>query len=134
MNILIADDDPSVQVLLLKYLSEFGSCVAAANGHDAVEEFRRSLLSGSPYDLVCMDINMPLMDGQVALQEIRRLEKEAGLRGPQQAKAIVLSAFGDTRNVTHAFFRGEVSAYVTKPFSRDAFLGEFRKLFPEKSA
>ena len=57
------------------FLARYGDCHIAVNGKEAVEAFRIGFECGEPYDLVCMDIMMPEMDGQTAVKEIRALEE-----------------------------------------------------------
>ena len=78
MRTLIVEDDFTSRLLLQTYLSRYGECHVAINGKEAVEAFRMSKQNGSKYDLICMDIMMPEMDGQTALREIRALEEAGG--------------------------------------------------------
>ena len=68
MRTLIVEDDFTSRLLLQTYLSRFGECHVAINGVEAVEAFRMSKKNGAGYDLICMDIMMPEMDGQTALR------------------------------------------------------------------
>ena len=67
MRSLIAEDDSTSRTLLHTLLSQVGGCDAARNGREAVEAFVARLHTNSPYDLVCLDIMMPELDGQAAL-------------------------------------------------------------------
>lgn len=64
MKILIVDDGEHNQIMLKAILMPYGECIIAADGLEAVELFEHSLLNGTPFDLVLMDIMMPNMDGQ----------------------------------------------------------------------
>ena len=78
MRTLIVEDDFTSRLLLQTFLSRYGECHIAVNGKEAVAAFRAARESGQWYDLICMDIMMPEMDGQTAVKEIRALEEAGG--------------------------------------------------------
>jgi two-component system chemotaxis response regulator CheY len=86
-----------------------------------------ALASHDYFDLICLDIRMPRMDGQEALKGIRQLEERAGIQLGDGAKIIMTTAFGDTRNIFTAF-RENAEGYLTKPVTRDALLTQLGKL------
>ena len=61
MKILIAEDDPATQKLMQRYLASHGTCTLAVNGQEAVDAFMEALNQKKPFDLLCLDIMMPLM-------------------------------------------------------------------------
>lgn len=127
MNILIVEDDPVSQEYLSILLKPYGLCHGAANGREAVQFFQQAWRSAEPFDLICMDIMMPEMDGQAALKEIRRLEKTMGLRTEEQAIVIMTTALEDAHNVDEALYRGGASSYILKPISAELLLEDLRK-------
>ena len=76
MKTLIVEDDFTSRLILQTFLSRYGECHIAVNGKEAVEAYRSALISGQVYDLVCMDIMMPQMDGREAVRQVRALEEE----------------------------------------------------------
>ena len=78
VKFLIVDDDPACRRLLKHFLSPYGHCDLAFDGREAIAAVRIAMDNESPYDLICLDIMMPEMDGQTALREIRGLEEEKG--------------------------------------------------------
>jgi CheY-like chemotaxis protein len=68
LRILVAEDDDIHQKIALKLLSGLHTVDIAKNGHEAVEYCRKR-----SYDLVLMDLNMPIMDGLQAVTEIMQL-------------------------------------------------------------
>jgi len=78
MRALIVEDDFTSQLLLQTFISKYGECHVAVNGKEAVAAFRASLANGQPYDVICMDVMMPEMDGRTAISEIRALEEAGG--------------------------------------------------------
>ena len=127
MKCLIVEDNFVARTLLLKFLFKVGECHIAVNGQEAVEAFGDALEGGDPYDLVCLDIMMPEMDGHEALQAMRRMEEERGIRDRDGVKVIVTTALGDSKNARGALRQG-CEAYIIKPVSKERLFGEMDKL------
>lgn len=111
---LVVEDEFTSRFILQDYLGTLGECHVAVNGMEAVELCRVALASGRLYDLICMDIRMPGMDGQKAVEEIRKLEEENGIRSSEGAKVVMTTAVSDVKSVFRAF-RALCDAYVVKP-------------------
>jgi len=127
MKCLIVEDNFVARTLFQKYLSKVGECHIAINGREAIEAFGRGLDEGEPYDLICLDIMMPEVDGYQALQAIRKLEDERGVHGLSGVKVIVITALGDSQSVVGAFREG-CEAYIVKPVSKEKLFEEMDKL------
>ena len=128
MRTLIVEDDSISRKILNKVLSAYGRCDIAVNGELAVETFRQALEGSKPYDLICMDIMMPGVDGQEALHRIRTIEKRAGIAESEGVKVIMTTALNGTQDVAHALFQGGASAYFVKPLQIHHFLDELKRL------
>ena len=146
MRILIAEDDFIGRKVLQTYLNKFGTCDIAVNGMEAVNMFLRAHKEQKPYDLVCLDIMMPIMDGIEVLKTIRNIEKQkkqtkisalspnsqlpnSGSKSdpsdlqvcdPLSVKIIITSALNDRKTVTESFSTG-CEAYVWKPIDVEQF-------------
>lgn len=127
MKILITDDEPHNRLLLEKILSPYGPCDLVNNGQEALEAFEVALLDGTPYDLVCLDIMMPEMDGQEALRRIRELERNQSIDETQESIIFMVTALNTEEHVVQAFFRGGCTDYLAKPVTRDKVLGKMRQ-------
>lgn len=127
MKILIAEDDFASRKFMLRFLSKFGECDVTVDGMEAVDAFTMALDSGDGYDLVCLDIMMPELDGYQALKQIREYEKGKGISEEDGAKIIMTTALNEGRNVTKAFELGCV-AYAGKPIDQEKFENVLRKL------
>ena len=83
MKCLIVEDDFAARRLLQRYLSSHRDCDIAVDGNEAVEAFRQATDEKEPYDLICLDIMMPNMNGHEALKAIRQIESEHGKQNEQ---------------------------------------------------
>jgi len=117
LRMLIVEDEFLSRQLLLTYVGEHGSCDVAVDGKEAVKAVMMSYEAGKPYDLVFMDIMLPLMDGQAALKEIRAFEAGRGVLGGETCKVLMMTALSDARSVMEAF-KNQCEGYITKPYSR----------------
>jgi two-component system, chemotaxis family, chemotaxis protein CheY len=125
MRALLVEDDFSSRLLLQTFLSRYGECHIAVNGREAVEAFRSRLAEGKRYDLICMDLMMPEMDGREALRQIRALEAANGIRSNAGAKIIMTTAANDIEDVMRCF-RELCDAYLVKPVNLGTLLDKMK--------
>lgn len=127
LKILVVEDDfPSCEVLR-EYLSEYGRCTCTVDGYSGVEAFAAALDAGDPYDLICLDIMMPEMDGHEALTRIREIEKTHGLEDTQRVPVIMTTAKDRSRDMIQAFDEG-CASYIIKPVDQGKLITELKKL------
>lgn len=75
-KVLVVEDDPSIALMVLAQLEKIQCDFSwADNGLMAVKSWMAAR-GGKPFDLVIMDLNMPVMSGFAATREIRKLEHE----------------------------------------------------------
>ncbi|MFN4295996.1 MAG: ATP-binding protein [Brevundimonas sp.] len=117
LHVLVADDHPANRFLAGKLLEMFGcSHDAVENGAEAVEAVRTRA-----YDLILMDIKMPIMDGVAATRAIR------GLDGAQAVLPILaLTANADERDAA-AYLAAGMDGVVQKPVQPDVLLNAIRR-------
>ncbi|NDV23509.1 response regulator [Desulfovibrio sp. JC022] len=115
MRILIVEDELASRKFLTHVMTSYGECDAVEDGAEAVLAFIEALESGNRYDLICLDIMMPEMDGQEALKEIREVEKEHDIPLKLETKVMMTTALADPSNVMEAYYKGGASIYLTKP-------------------
>jgi two-component system chemotaxis response regulator CheY len=125
MRTLIVEDNRTNQIVLRSFLSKYGECQVAVNGKQALAAFSAAQKSGRGYDLICMDIMMPEMDGQAAIKEIRVLEEAAGKSSIDGVKIIMTTAADDTENIVQSF-NSLCDAYLFKPIDTRKLLDHIR--------
>jgi len=126
IKILIVEDDFIVRRILKDILSPYGDCDIVVDGEEAIQAFRLAWEEKEPYDLICLDIMMPKLDGQEALRQIREMEKEIGIQGSAEVKVIMVTALDDPKNVVEAYYRGGATSYIVKPIVKVRLLDEIR--------
>ena len=119
---LIVDDSRYQRHLILQALAGLFEIEEAEDGQQAIDLFTAARDAGRPFDLVVMDILMPVLDGHEALAGIRRLESQAGVAEDGRTLAIMLSSLDDPANMLRAQFDSGAQAYVTKPFQAQTLL------------
>jgi two-component system chemotaxis response regulator CheY len=125
LRVLLVEDDFASRLLLQTFLSRYGECHIAVNGREAVDAYRSALERGQSYDLVCMDIMMPEMDGREAVRQVRALEEAEGIFSTRGAKIVMTTAVDDFREVVRCF-RDLCDAYLTKPINLSKLLRQMR--------
>ncbi|MBN2375025.1 MAG: response regulator [Sedimentisphaerales bacterium] len=127
MNILIVEDNFASRKLLHVLLSKYGQCDIAVNGRECVEAFKAALSQGERYDLICLDVMMPVMDGHEALEIIREVEKRYNISGDDATKVIMTSASSEKESILKSARIG-CDAYLVKPIQKDRLSNEIKKL------
>ena len=127
MRILIAEDDFASRKAILKFLSAYGECDVTVDGMEAIDAFMMALEEEDPYDLICLDVMMPVLDGYQALKAIRDIETERGIPEKDRVKIIMTTALNEERNVKKAFEMG-CTVYSGKPIDLDKFEKILKKL------
>jgi two-component system chemotaxis response regulator CheY len=125
LRILLVEDDFACRLLLQTFLSRYGECHVAVNGKEAVDAFGAALEQGTPYDLICMDIMMPVMDGREAVRRIRAIEEAQGVFSTSGVTIIMTTAVDEVREV-FLCFKELCDAYVMKPIDLSHLLGHMR--------
>ena len=114
LHILLVEDSPDNQILVRSYLKATPYQVdVAEHGGVAVERFK-----GTQYDVILMDMNMPVMDGYEATKAIRAWERQQDLPKTQiiALTALVLKEDGEK------ILQAGCNAHMTKPIKRQTLL------------
>jgi two-component system chemotaxis response regulator CheY len=122
---LLVEDDFASRLLLQTFLSRYGECHIAVNGKEAVDAFASALGRGQKYDLICMDIMMPVMDGREALRQVRAMEEVRGISSTYGAKIIMTTVVTDIKEVIHCF-QELCDSYLMKPIDLTQLLSQLK--------
>ena len=126
-SILIVEDDAASRDLMQILLADYGDCSFAENGLKGLEIFTQALGTDKPFDLVCLDIMMPELDGLDTLKQMRQAEQARGIKTPDGVKVIMVTTANQQAKTMRAFHYG-CNGYLVKPISKDALIREMNKL------
>jgi two-component system chemotaxis response regulator CheY len=126
MKTLIAEDDFVCRQIMKDIFKKYGDFDIVVDGEEAIQAFRLAWKDNEPYDLVCMDIMMPRMDGKEALKHIRAFEKEMNIRGLNEVKVIMTTALGDPKTVFEAYYKSGATSYLVKPLTEKKIFEEIQ--------
>jgi PAS domain S-box-containing protein len=119
-RVLLVEDNRINQVIALKMLSEFGmNSTTAVNGQEAVD-----LAKVDHFDIILMDIQMPILNGYEATCEIRKLSKNQST----PIIAITANAMSDDKI---ASIDAGMNSHITKPINSDKLLIELSRFFSD---
>jgi two-component system chemotaxis response regulator CheY len=124
---LIVEDDFISRNVLLNMLIAYGPCDVATDGKEGIDAVRKALEGDRHYDLICLDIQMPNMDGQTVLKEIRQAEQAHGLNPGHGARVVMTTVLKDPANIMGAF-KNQCEAYIVKPVDEKKLLETLVKL------
>ncbi len=124
LNILLVDDAPTILKMTSMMLRKLGHTIAIAeNGEEAVnmvETYWKK--DGKCYDVILMDLQMPVMDGLEATKRIRAMELRDDNISPLPKQIILgVSANSDHETEEQALLSG-VNAFIAKPFKANMFV------------
>ena len=108
-------------------MSGFGTCDVAVDGMEALDLFMESMKNKELYDLACLDIMMPKVDGIKLVKVIRTMEKQQGVAAEDRVRIIMMTALADVDYVDRAFALG-CDAYASKPIDTARVEEVLRKL------
>ncbi|MFT3740339.1 MAG: response regulator [Breznakibacter sp.] len=117
-NILLVEDNFSNQQIIILYIkNEVNRVDVAFNGKEALDKFGKA-----KYDLILMDVQMPIMDGFKATQKIREIEESTNSHTP--IIAVTANAFPEDKERCIA---AGMDDYISKPFQPDELIKKIKK-------
>ena len=127
MRALIVDDDTIGRKMLAKFLSPYAECDLAGDGLEALNAFVLASTRKRAYDVVFLDIMMPVMDGHETLRMIRQLEDKYGIAEKNRAKVIMITGLTERDHIVRAAV-DKCSAYLGKPIQKLQVLEKLKSL------
>lgn len=115
LKMLIVEDEFTSRFIMQDFLSVYGSPLIAIDGYEAIQAIKKSLVEGKPYDLVCLDIKMPGMDGKKVSEEIRRLETE--MATGRHCRIVMISTIDEQEVIDDMVNNKYCDLYLVKPMS-----------------
>ncbi len=117
-NILLVEDNFSNQQIIILYIkNEVQKIEVAFNGKEALDKFGKA-----KYDLILMDVQMPIMDGFKATQKIREIEKSSGTHTP--IIAVTANAFPEDKEKCLTVGMDD---YISKPFQPEDLIKKIKQ-------
>ncbi len=118
-KVLIAEDSSVIQNLTKKILEQQGCVISSVkNGEQVLDALARE-----PYDIILLDINMPVMDGMECAKQVRALPD------PVKSKIPIVAITGNAKNYTMEEFKAVgINEYLPKPLNFDQLVEMVKKL------
>ena len=116
MRSLIIEHDLECRRILCETLKQYGECCFAENRDDGIDVFREAWMTGKPFQLVCLDIMMPNMEGTELLHLIHASVSGMMLEGYTQPQILLTTSMTDTANVAE-YYQKICDYHLTKPIT-----------------
>lgn len=126
MRALIVEDARVLQLILEKILAAYGECHVAKNGYEALEAFNQALVEKRPFDLICLDLGLPDLDGVEVLTKIRAVEEMRGISPDRRVRVIAVTAASDSLTVKAVTEMSD--GYILKPVNRERLVQDLVRL------
>ncbi len=127
MRTLIVEDECTCARVLVRATEQFGDVTVVDSAEAGFVEFERAFQTDNPFDLLCLDVNLPGLDGIELLDEVRRVEEENGIVGADGVKVVMTTGEDNTETFVDAAEAG-CTSYLIKPVDPKKLLSELRRL------
>ena len=129
MNILLVEDVEISRMVtenILRQFSEVTFIDNAKNGFEAIKKTLDLYKKGKKYDVIFMDIIMPITSGYQALESIRKYEKDNYIEENNRSKIVILSSLNSKEEIENGLRIGADKVFI-KPISYE----DIKSLFEE---
>jgi PAS domain S-box-containing protein len=124
-RILLAEDNQANQELISLRLRQAGAAVVTAgNGKEALDRASEAVMAGRPFDIVIMDMQMPVLDGYEAVRQLRA----RGFTEP----ILAVTAYAMSEDREECLGQG-CDDFISKPIEWDRFMGKLIRLLTAKA-
>ncbi len=127
VKVLIVEDDYASRRFMSKLLEDYGTVDIVVDGLEALDAYLLAMKDNQPYDLICLDIMMPKVDGVKVLKAIRDYETSKGMLPEKRVKVIMTTALQDSQMVKQSFDIG-CEAFASKPINVNQFIEVLKNL------
>ena len=127
MRLLIVEDDNASRLFMEKYLSRYGDCETARDGLEAIYLVDKSLDEKRYYDLICIDIIIPKINGIKLFKSIKELEKKYKIEKDMKTEIIFISSLCD-KETFKEINKYDYHAYLWKPLDVNILKEELKKI------
>jgi two-component system chemotaxis response regulator CheY len=124
---LIVEDDLISRKVMSSILAKYGDYDIAVNGREAIEAFFAAFCEQKPYDVMFLDVKMPVMSGEEALKAIRSYETDMGIPPREEIKVVMTTSVDEPKEIMHIFYKGGCNDYIVKPVSKAKLVGLLKK-------
>lgn len=125
MRSLLVDDSSVVLLCLKNLLSKYSECDLARGGPQGLDAFKTSIEDQKYYDLICLDLQIPGIDGLTLLGLIRTREQELQLA--TRSKILVITGTADTESIVKIKQQG-ADGFLLKPISGEKLRDQLARL------
>lgn len=115
MRILIVDDELVGRTKLETILETIGDCTAVEDGSAGLDAFEQAWENLTPFDVICLDIQMPGLDGRDVLRRIRKVEESMNLDERAKTMVVMVTSMSDQSSVL-SYLDAGCNDYIVKPF------------------
>ncbi len=127
MKTLVVDDELTTRLMLKKILFPYGPCDTISNGKEALEAFWMAVKENDPYDLICLDILMPELNGKTVLKKIREIETKARIPKNKIASIFMVTSLNDSKTIMDTIVKYKCDSYILKPISKPKVVSKLKQ-------
>lgn len=124
---LIVDDDELSLSILADFFAQFAECDRANDGREAFKLFEAAIASGQPYNLICTDLIMPIVDGRDLTRKVRARENTLPIVDCLRTPIFVISASDSTADIQATILDCDADDYIVKPFKPQQIISLLQK-------